>query len=124
MQAGAVCGRVAVAGAGVITDGEDCADCTDAERLALWLVVFVLVLLVLGGCVRGEEEPLAWRVYVPAVAHDCSVFICGEVARREALIACELEMVRLRVEENRPQLVEDCAEFRVPEDPEFREGLK
>lgn len=86
-----------------------------------WMVVVTL----LSGCVRGQvEEPLAWRVFVPAVAHDCTPIICGEVERLNALIECRQEMVRLRVEENRVQMPEDCAEFMLPEDAGFGEALK
>ena len=68
----------------------------------------LLSALLLAGCVHGEvEELLAWRVYVPAVAHDCS-WICADVAEREALLRCEAEMVRLRNEGQRTQEVDDC----------------
>lgn len=85
----------------------------------------LLLAVLLAGCVRGEvEDPLPWRVYVPAVAHDCTPIICGEVDRLNALLACEQEMVRLRNEGGRLQMPEDCAEFRVAEDFGFREALK
>lgn len=76
---------------------------TEVMRSAVLLLV-----LLLAGCVRGEvEEPLSFRVYVPAVAHDCS-WICADVAEREALLRCEAEMMRLRNEEQRAREVDDC----------------
>lgn len=87
-------------------------------------LVLLLAGLLLAGCVSIEDESAAFTVYLPAVAHDCTPIICGEVERLAALIACEQEMVRLRNEGERVQMPDDCAEFRAPDDPDFRETLK
>lgn len=88
------------------------------------LLVLLLAGLLLAGCVSIEDETAAFTIYLPAVAHDCTPIICGEVERLAALIACEQEMVRLRNEEGRVQMPDDCAEFKAPEDPDFHETLK
>lgn len=88
------------------------------------LLAVLLAGLLLAGCVRIEDEAAAFTVYLPAVAHDCTPIICGEVERRDALIACEQEMVRLREEGERVQMPDDCAEYRLPEDWDFHETLK
>lgn len=69
-----------------------------------------------------DDPPPAFTIYLPSVAHDCTPFICGTVSRLQALIACEEEMVRLRNTEHRTQLPTDCAEFRLPSDPDFIES--
>ena len=86
--------------------------------------VICAALVLLAGCVRVEDVSETFTVYLPAVVHDCTPIICGEVERLVALIECEHEMVRLRKEGGRVQMPEDCAEFRLPEDPGFREALK
>lgn len=80
-------------------------------------LVVLLAGLMLAGCVSIEDESTAFTVYLPAVAHDCTPIICGEVERLGALITCEQEMVRLRNEGERVQMPEDCAEYRLPAIP-------
>lgn len=87
-------------------------------------LALLLALALLTGCTRARDVQTAFTVYLPAVAHDCTPIICGEVERLAALVACEQEMVRLRNEGGRVQMPEDCAEFKAPEDPDFRETLK
>lgn len=76
------------------------------------IVVFcTLTVLALSGCVRGVvEDPLPHRIYLPAVAHDCSVWICGEVNRRQAILLCKAEMMRLKNEGQRTLQPDDCTD--------------
>jgi hypothetical protein len=93
--------------------------------LALLLAAVLLAALVIFSPrpqVRPLEDPAAFTIFLPAVAHDCTPFICGTVSRLQALTACQEEMVRLRNTEHRTQLPTDCAEFRLPSDPDFIES--
>lgn len=78
----------------------------------VWIVVFcIATVLALSGCVREVAvDPLPYRVYLPLAAHDCTAWICGEVMRREAILLCRAEMVRLRNEGQRTQQPDDCAD--------------
>ena len=81
------------------------------------IVALLLALVVLAGCVRAQDEPPGYLVFLPAVAHDCTPIICGHVERINNLMACEQEMARLRVEEMRAQMADDCIEFRATMEP-------